>query len=338
MRMTGRSPGIVSRIGLTSGLLFIFLLTAVFAGLSAGSSGGGIRSVLQVIAGNSDSDAMLSAIVWQIRLPRVLLAALVGATLSLGGLVFQALLRNLLAEPYILGISGGSAIGAIIGILLGFVHFPGVSLTAFIGSMATLALILVMTSGQTLLKKESLLLSGVMVNAFCASVIMFLVSLTQDAKLHNIIFWLMGDLSSAGLRQVGILAAMVLPCFVLIFWHSHAMNLLLMGREMAQASGINIKTVTVTLLVASSFMVSATVSYCGLIGFVGLVMPHLLRLIMGPDHRILVPACILGGGSYLVICDLLARTLPEQGEMPAGVITALVGAPLFILLLKRSGR
>ena len=336
--MTIRTPRIVSRIGWTSGLLFILLLAVVFAGLSVGSSGGGMRSVLQVIAGKGEPDAMLPAIVWQIRLPRVLLAALVGATLSLGGLVFQALLRNLLAEPYILGISGGSAIGAIIGILLGFAHFPGVSMTAFIGSMATLALILVMTSGQTILKKESLLLSGVMVNAFCASVIMFLVSLTQDAKLHNIIFWLMGDLSSAGLHQVGILAAMVLPCFVLIFWHSHAMNLLLMGREMAQASGINIKTVTVILLVAASFMVSATVSYCGLIGFVGLVMPHLLRLIMGPDHRILAPACILGGGSYLVICDLLARTLPEQGEMPAGVITALIGAPLFIILLKRSGK
>jgi iron complex transport system permease protein len=114
------------------------------------------------------------------------------------------------------------------------------------------------------------------------------------------------------------------------------MNLLLMGKEMAQSTGINIKVVTITLLVTSSFMVSATVSYCGLIGFVGLVMPHLLRLIFGPDHRLLVPACILGGGSYLVICDLLARTLPEQGEMPAGVITALIGAPLFILLLKRS--
>ena len=135
-----------------------------------------------------------------------------------------------------------------------------------------------------------------------------------------------------------LLAGMLLPCFILIFWHSHAMNLLLMGKEMAQSTGINIKTVTITLLVTSSFMVSATVSYCGLIGFVGLVMPHLLRLIFGPDHRLLVPACILGGGSYLVICDLLARTLPEQGEMPAGVITALIGAPLFILLLKRSKR
>ena len=336
--MTANPPRIIIRLIWTSGLLLVVFLAAVFAGISAGSSGGGMLSVLQVILGKSDPDSMLHAIIWQIRLPRVLLAALVGATLSLGGLVFQALLRNLLAEPYILGISGGSAIGAIIGILLGLSRFPGVSLTAFLGSMATLALILVMTSGQSVMKKESLLLSGVMVNAFCSSVIMFLVSVTQDAKLHNIIFWLMGDLSTADIRQVGILAGMLLPCFVIIFWHSHAMNLLLMGKEMAQATGISIKVVTITLLVTSSFMVSATVSYCGLIGFVGLVMPHLLRLILGPDHRILVPACILGGGSYLVICDLLARTLPQQGELPAGVVTAIIGAPLFIMLLKKSGR
>ena len=145
-------------------------------------------SALQTILGNIDPDSMLHAIIWKIRLPRVLLAAVVGATLSLGGLVFQALLRNPLAEPYILGISGGSAIGAIIGILLGLARFPGVSLTAFAGSMATLALILMMTSCQSVLKKESLLLSGVMVNAFCSAIIMFLISVTQDAKLHNILF------------------------------------------------------------------------------------------------------------------------------------------------------
>ena len=336
--MTTKTPRIVIRLIWTSGLLLAVLLTAMLIGVSTGSSGGGIFSVLQAVMGKSGPDSMLPTIIWQIRLPRVLLAALVGATLSLGGLVFQALLRNLLAEPYILGISGGSAIGAIAGILMGLSRFPGVSLSAFIGSIATLALILVMTSGQSVVKKESLLLSGVMVNAFCSSVIMFLVSLTQDAKLHNIIFWLMGDLSTADLPQIGILGGMLLPCFILIFRHSHAMNLLLMGREMAQATGVNIKVVTITLLVISSFMVSATVSDCGLIGFVGLVMPPLLRLIFGPDHRVLAPACILGGGSYLVICDLLARTLPEQGEMPAGVITALIGAPLFILLLKRSRR
>jgi iron complex transport system permease protein len=336
--MTPSSPRIVIRILVISSLLFIvFLFVAVF-GISVGSSGGGISAALEVILGRGDPDSMQHTIIWKIRLPRVLLAALVGATLSLGGLVFQALLRNLLAEPYILGISGGSAIGAIAGILLGLSRFPGVSLTAFVGSMATLALILVMTADQEAMKKESLLLSGVMVNAFCSSVIMFLVSMSRDAKLHNIIFWLMGDLSTADIGQVGILAVMLLPCFAVIFRFSHTMNLLLMGKEIAQATGINIKGVTVILLITSSFMVSATVSYCGLIGFVGLVMPHLLRLLLGPDHRILVPACILGGGSYLVMCDLLARILPQQGEMPAGVITAIIGAPLFIVLLKRSAK
>jgi len=281
---------------------------------------------------------MLDTIIWQIRFPRVLLATLVGAALSLGGLVFQALLRNPLAEPYILGISGGSAIGAIIGILIGLSRFPGVSLMAFAGSIAILLLILFMSSGQTILKKDVLLLSGVMVNAFCAAVIMFLVSITQDSRLHNIIFWLMGDLSMVDIGHVGILAAILCPCFILIFWFSNSMNLLLMGKEMAQTMGVNIKTVTVILLVATSFMVSATVSYCGLVGFVGLVVPHLLRLFFGPDHRVLVPACVLGGGAYLVFCDVLARVLPQQGEMPAGVITAMIGAPLFIFLLKKTRR
>jgi iron complex transport system permease protein len=165
---------------------------------------------------------------------------------------------------------------------------------------------------------------------------MFLVSITQDARLHNIIFWLMGDLSAADLPQVTILGAILIPCFVMVFVLSHAMNLLMMGKDMALTMGINIKAVTLVLLIVTSFMVSATVSFSGLVGFVGLVIPHLLRLIFGPDHRVLVPASLFGGAAYLVLCDLLARTLPQQGEMPAGVITALMGAPLFIILLKRS--
>ncbi|MBW1609320.1 MAG: iron ABC transporter permease [Deltaproteobacteria bacterium] len=316
----------------------LVLLAAMFLGLSLGSSQSGIKAVFQNLLGIGPHDPMLDTIIWKIRFPRVLLATLVGGTLSLGGLVFQALLKNPLAEPYILGISGGSAIGAIIGILIGLVRFPGVSLTAFSGSIGTLLLILVMSSGQTILKKDALLLSGVMVNAFCGAIIMFLVSLTQDARLHNIIFWLMGDLSMVDMPQVGILAAMLVPCFFLLFWFSNSMNLLLMGKEMAQTMGVNVKAVTVILLVATSFMVSATVSYCGLVGFVGLVVPHLLRLLFGPDHRVLVPACVFGGGAYLVFCDVLARTLPDQGEMPAGVITAMIGAPLFIYLLKRTRR
>jgi len=326
----------LKRLSIISAILLLVLGCAMYLGLSMGSAGGGMGDVYRSLFHTGDQESMLSTIIWRIRLPRVLLAALVGATLSLGGLVFQALLRNPLAEPYILGISGGSAIGAIIGILMGLSRFPGVSLMAFSGSIATLLLLLVMTSGQTILRKDALLLSGVMVNAFCSAIIMFLVSMTQDARLHNIIFWLMGDLSLVGMQQVGILAGMLIPCFILLFWLSHKMNLLQLGKDMAQSMGVNVRVVNVVLLVVTSFIVSATVSHCGLIGFVGLVMPHLLRLALGPDHRILVPACILGGGAYMVVCDLLARILPQQGEMPAGVITAMIGAPLFIYLLKRS--
>ncbi|MBC8418804.1 MAG: iron ABC transporter permease [Proteobacteria bacterium] len=318
-------------------LLILLLAAAIFFGISMGSTGTGIKETLRSLLGYSDTDSMLHTIIWRIRFPRVLLAVLVGATLSIGGLVFQALLRNPLAEPYILGISSGSGIGAIIGILAGFSRFPGVSLTAFAGSMGTLLLLFLISSGQEMLKRNTLLLSGVMINAFSAALIMFLISITQDSRLHNILFWLMGDLSMADITQVGILAGALIPCFVLIFCFSNTMNLFLMGKELAQTMGVNIRAATVTLLVVTSFMVSLTVSYCGPIGFVGLVMPHLLRLIFGPDHRVLVPACIFGGATYMVLCDLLARTLPEQGEMPAGVITAMVGVPLFIILLKRSG-
>lgn len=272
----------------------------------------------------------------RIRLPRVLLAALVGAALPLGGLVFQVLLKNPLAEPYILGISGGSAIGATIGFLLGLSPIQGVGFTAFIGSLTTLLLIIIVSSGRTLMIKDALLLSCVMVNAFCSAVIMFLLSISQDARLHNIIFWLMGDLSASQLHHVGFLATILLPCFILVFIHSNRMNLFLIGSDMAASMGVRVRQVTLVLLVTTSLMVSMSVSQCGLIGFVGLVIPHLLRLAIGPDHRILVQACIFGGGAYMVGCDLLARVLPAQGEMPGGVITAIIGAPLFIALLRQS--
>ncbi|MBU1055656.1 MAG: iron ABC transporter permease [Proteobacteria bacterium] len=329
---------ITKRLLLLSLFLFVLLLVCVFAGISLGSTGGGFAWVWNSVTGQTAADSMLNTIIWQIRFPRVLMAVLVGATLSLGGLVFQALLRNPLAEPYILGISGGSAIGAIIAILAGLSLFPGVSLLAFSGSIIILVLILAMSSGQSILKKDSLLLSGVIINAFCAAVIMFLISMAHDTKIHNIMFWLMGDLSMIEMRHVGYLALILLPCFAIIFIFSNSMNLMLLGKEMAQSMGVNIKAVTITLLITTSLMVSATVANCGLLGFVGLVMPHLLRLTFGSDHRILVPACILAGGSYMVICDLLARSIPQQGEMPVGVITAMIGAPLFIYLLKRSAR
>ena len=329
---------VLRRLLAASAVLTLLLLVAVLLGLSWGSSGYGLRQIFGVFTGLGGIDPTVSDIVWRIRLPRVVMAALVGGALSLGGVVFQALLRNSLAEPYILGISGGSAVGAILGILLGLPRFPGVACFAFLGSMAPLFLVLVISSTRSSLRKDGLILAGVMVNAFCSSIIMFLVSLTQDSRLHNILFWLMGDLSMADSEQIWIVSGVVLPSFGLLVVLARPMNLLLMGEEMAANMGVNVRVVSTVLLVTTSFMVSATVCQSGLLGFVGLVMPHLLRLLIGPDHRVLVPASLLGGASYLIVCDLLARSLPAHGEMPVGVITALIGAPLFIFLLQRSRR
>ncbi len=317
-------------------LLLCFLGTSFFLALSIGSTTHDLNQTLISIFFPKQDPAVITTIIWEIRFPRALLAALVGATLGIGGVVFQALLRNPLAEPYILGISGGSAVGAILGMMLGLTIFPGVAALAFIGSMSTLFLVIFISSGHRLLQENSLLLAGVMVNAFCSAIIMFLISMTQTSRLHNILFWLMGDLSTANADFVYILMLFLIPCFFIVFLFSRPMNILLMGKETAQTLGVNVFGVTISLLVVTSFMVSATVCLSGLVGFVGLVIPHLLRLLLGPDHRVLVPACVLGGASFMVCCDLLARTLPSQGEMPVGVVTALIGAPAFIFLLYRS--
>ncbi len=325
------------KIILTSLLLGIILIMSSIIAISAGSSGTHFFETLSIITGYGDPDSVIATIIWDIRWPRVILAASVGSTLALGGLVFQALLRNPLAEPYILGISGGSAIGAILAMLLGLSFFPGVTFFSFIGSSVVLGFVIILagtTLGNTMLSRDSLLLGGVMMNAFCAAVIMFLISMTRTFQVQHILYWLMGDLSSMQKEHLFTLL-LVVPCFAVIGIMSRPMNLLLLGRETAAALGINVKNTVLLLLVITSLMVSIIVSLSGLVGFVGLVIPHIFRLILGPDHRLLVPSCLLGGASYLVICDLLARVLPSSGEMPVGIITALIGAPLFIMLLMR---
>ena len=316
-------------------VLSLLLFVSMLLGLTIGSSGD-TGAAWKLMLGQGEPDATLEVIIWQLRWPRVLLAATVGASLSLGGLVFQALLRNPLAEPYILGVSGGSAVGAILGILAGFSLFPGLTLSSFVGSLAVLLLVLLLSKNKEG-NSDSLLLGGVMVNAFCGAIIMFLISVSKTAQMQKIIFWLMGDLSSAGADILPLLLG-VLPCFLLIFILAQPLNLLLTGRESASAMGVNVAAITLVLLLTASLMVSLTVCHSGLIGFVGLTVPHILRLLLGSDHRILIPACILTGASYLVLCDLLSRSLPSQGEMSVGIVTALIGAPLFIGLLWRGRR
>jgi iron complex transport system permease protein len=322
-----------TKLMIVMGVLGLLLALALVLGLSTGAGQVDVAEFFRAASGGKDS--MADAILYRIRLPRVLAAAFAGAALSLGGLVFQAILKNPLSEPYILGVSGGSAVGAILGILAGFSRFPGVGGTAFTGSMATLGLVVVLSSGRGAFTKEFLILAGVMVNAFCSAFIMFLMSMTQDNKLHTIMFWLMGDLSSSDMGQFTILACSVVPCFMVITMMSHRMNLMLLGRDKAESLGVDVKKTTLILMIATSFMVSATVCQCGLLGFVGLVIPHIFRLILGSDHRVLAPACIIGGASYLVFCDMTARWLPSQGEIPVGVVTAMIGVPLFIILLRR---
>ena len=330
--MLGYSPVYKKLITVTL-FLFAVLIVSVMLGLTIGSSGS-TSDAWTVLLGNGGLDSTLDVIIWQLRWPRVVLAATVGATLSLGGLVFQALLRNPLAEPYILGISGGSAVGAILGILAGFSLFPGLTLSSFVGSLMVLSLVLLLSNRREG-HSDSLLLAGVMVNAFCGAIIMFLISVSKTVQMQKIIFWLMGDLSAVGTDSLPLLLG-VLPCFLIIFLLAQPLNLLLTGRESASAMGVNVAAVTLVLLLTASLMVSLTVCHSGLIGFVGLTIPHVLRLALGSDHRILIPACVLTGASYLILCDLLARSLPSQGEMSVGIVTALVGAPLFIGLLWRS--
>ena len=319
-------------------VLSVALSLCVLAGFCAGSTVQSPGEVFAALTGKGDVDPVVASIIWRIRLPRVVLAAMVGASLSLAGLVMQTLLRNPVAEPYVLGVSGGSAVGAILGIVLGLPRFPWVTSLAFAGGMFTLLLALAVASRQLAEKKDTLILAGVMINAFCSSIIMFLVSLTQDSRLHNVLYWLMGDLASTDNSQVSILTLLLPPCFVLLWMFARPMNLLLMGEEMAATMGVSVRITPLCLLGVTSFMVSATVCHSGLLGFVGLVVPHVFRLLLGPDHRLLIPSCLLGGASYLVLCDVLARSLPAHGEMPVGIVTAMIGAPLFILLLARSRR
>ena len=314
----------------------LLLALAVFLGLSGGSSGLAPADLWRLLKDPGAADPVLSTIVWQIRLPRVVLAAAAGATLAAGGLIFQALLRNPLAEPYILGLSGGAAVGAILGMMAGLAGFPWVALLAFGGGLLTLLLVLAI-AGERRDGRETLLLGGVMMNALCGSLIMLLLALSQDAQLRSILFWLMGDLSRIETSQLPLLLPL-LPAMLLALLLARPLNLLLLGSDSAAALGVNVRRLSLLLLVLTSFMVGLVVSQAGLIGFVGLVVPHVFRLLLGPDHRLLLPACLLTGAAYLIFCDLIARTLPAGGELPVGIVTALIGAPLFIFLLWRSRR
>ncbi len=276
-------------------------------------------------------------IVFSVRIPRILLAAVVGATLSTAGAVFQGLLRNPLADPYILGVSGGAAVGAVVGIIAGLDILPfGIPALSALGSFASIVLVFGVAGRRGETPSGTLLLSGVIVNAFCTAAIMFLISTASGTRLHGIMFWLMGDLGLAESGQTLLGAAALLAGSAVIYLHARSLNLLVIGEEQALQLGVDVEKTRRILFFAASFITAAAVSLSGLIGFVGLLVPHLIRMIFGSDYRLLLPASFLFGATFLVAADTLARTAIAPSELPVGVITALFGAPFFIYLLKKT--
>ncbi|HKX11758.1 MAG TPA: iron ABC transporter permease [bacterium] len=272
------------------------------------------------------------------RLPRVLLAVIVGFALSSGGVAFQSLLRNPMADPYILGVSGGAALGSVVSVAAGLA-FAWVSIVAFAASLASLLLIywIAQTAGR--LPVYSLLLTGVIFNAFSFALIMFINSMVSFEQAHRIWYLMVGSLEAESYDKIAWVALFVGLGFTLLFFHAGKMNLMSMGDATAQYLGLDVEKFRRHLFFAASLMIGATVSLSGLIGFVGLFIPHMVRLKLGSDHRLLLPAAALFGASFLVLADWGARSLlagsSYQTQLPVGVITALVGGPFFVYLLKR---
>ncbi len=280
------------------------------------------------------TDSLHTQIVMQIRLPRILLAAIVGFALAAAGTVMQGLFRNPMADPSIIGVSSGAAVGAV-----AFIVFPaavpgGIGLTtaAFLGAVGAAFLVYVIATRNGRTPVATLLLAGVAVQTFLGAVISYL-QLQAGESLRTVVAWLMGHLANATWGDVGVTALLVPPLFVILLAYTRDLNVLLLGEEEARGLGVSVVRTKRILLTVSSLITAAGVAVAGIIGFVGLVVPHMLRLIVGPDHRILLPTAALAGGSFLVAADTLARA--GSTEVPVGIVTAAVGAPFFLYLLRK---
>jgi iron complex transport system permease protein len=317
--------------------LAVLLLAAGAGALAAGPSALSLGEVWSTLTGGDASPAAAD-IVLRVRLPRALLAMAVGASLAVAGVLFQALLRNPLADPFVLGVSGGAALGGILALSLGAglgLGYAAVPPAAFAGAVLATLLLYAVAGARGRLSATHLLLTGVVFNAFASAAIVFLASLAGLGEGAGIFLWLVGSLSAARadvVGWVGLFLVLGLACALPL---ARGLNLLTLGDETAAQLGLEVERHKKILLFSTSLMVGAAVSAAGLIGFVGLIIPHLLRLVLGPDHRLLVPAAGLGGAAFLVLCDTVARLFPGGRELPVGAITALVGGPLFLGLLRR---
>lgn len=336
------------KIVIWGGAGFALLLLSVVVSVSMGTASLPLAEVWGVLwhqvplVGDwvsSDWPVSSEQIILKVRLPRVLLAILIGACLSLAGAGFQGVLRNPLADPYTLGVASGSAVGAAVIILFGL-QFAllgqwTIPIVAFAGGILSLMIVLRLAQIHGKLQLETLILSGVVVQAFLGSLVSFMVTLS-DKVINEIVFWLMGSLSMRGWSFTFMLVPYLLVGLVVLLSYGRTLNLFSLGERHAEHLGVNVARTRLIVLIVSTLITAAAVSIAGTIGFVGLVVPHLVRLMVGPDYRILLPITAIFGAIYVLWADTLARMLLSPTEIPLGVITAFLGAPFFAYLLRKS--
>lgn len=318
-------------------LIIILILVAIFS-LSIGPANISFKEAAKICLSKlpfvnfQEIDPIHENIILNIRLPRVWLAIITGMALSVAGVVLQALLRNPLADPYILGVSSGAALGATLAIALGLISL--ISPIGFLGAVMIMFLVYNLARTGYKVPVKTLLLVGVIVSVFLSALITLILVL-RSRDLHQIIFWLMGNLSETNIPLIIIASLMGLLGIIIVYLFTRDLNIISVGEESAQHLGVDVEIVKKILFIVTSLMTGAVVAITGLIGFVGLIIPHIMRLIVGPDHKILIVASLLAGGIFLVLADLFARTIISPAEIPVGVITAIFGGPFFLFLLRR---
>lgn len=279
-------------------------------------------------------------IMTEIRIPRVLFAFVAGSGLALCGMVFQAMFHNPLATPFTLGVASGASLGAAIyvsfGLSFSLLGIDGTSFAAFSGALIAITIVYGISRFRQGFSTETLLLTGVAISFFFSSLILFTQYLSNVTDSFRILRWLMGELSIVGYRDLMQLLPFVTLCIAIILWLSRELNLLMAGDDIAISRGVAVKQIRYILFFSTSMCVGAIVALCGPIGFVGMMVPHICRLIIGTDHRWLIPASLMFGGGFLVVCDTIARLVIAPAEIPVGVITTLLGGPFFLWLLIRS--
>ena len=326
---------VISCLALAAGLLLSIVLMSLI-----GSEPLPARASLCALASFGTNACGLSRdqfdILFQIRLPRILLAAAVGGSLATAGAGYQALLRNPLAEPYLLGISNGAAVGTMIALV-----FFGASewtrpLLAFTGALLATFAVYRLARGRAGATPERLILAGVIVTTFLSSVIVFVTTLMDATRIRSFTFWLLGDLSGTSKALLPVAITITVAGTLALTLHARSLNLLMLGERDAFDLGVEVGRVRIVVFVVASLLVGSSVAASGSVGYVGLVVPHLARLSLGSDNRISIPVAALGGALFVIVADTVARTIIAPRELPVGAITALIGAPLFIYLLKRA--